>query len=181
MKTRENLTDRERQLIEVCCHEASHATIGVILGGRLQYATCGVLEGDEPIRGKTVFSALPAGAEPSVFFAGPYGQARWRADGRPSQRDVSDCMGSGCDSDQSVLLAAGGSHLGAGVTALVDRCWGVITSVAGKLASQHTVRQDLIEKMLGLSADPPTAALQLALIRSGSRPGSFKVTAPVAV
>jgi hypothetical protein len=38
------------------------------------------------------------------------------------------------------------------------------------------VRHADITSALGLSADPDTAAIELALIRSGSAPGSFTVT-----
>lgn len=179
MKTRENLTDRERQLVEVSVHEASHAVCGVVLGGRLRACTVtgGLAAGT--ISGRTTFDVFPAGHEPQVAYAGPFAQLRWRHDRSPTQRELYALLDGGSCGDAAVLTAAGGIYLGAAVTGLVEKCWKPVIEVTRLLARHAVVRHADVARALGLSADGPTAALQLSLIRSGSRPGGFRVTAPV--
>lgn len=182
--TRENLTDRERQLAELCVHEAGHAVVGVVLGGRLRLAsvTGGLAPGSAGFRGRTAFADLPSGHDAAVAYAGPWAAARWRADRRPTQRDVFAVLrGSGC-ADDAVLLASGAAAVTAArVVPLVERCWPQVCTLAAKIAADTTVRHADVCEVLALSADPPTAALQLAHIRAGAAPGSFTVTRPIAV
>jgi len=124
---------------------------------------------------------MPAGRDPEVAYAGVWAQARWRHDRRPTQAELFAILAINRDGDDQVLLASGGTAAGAAIMPMIERCWGPICAVAGKIcASGHVRHRDVLEA-LGSSSDGPTAALQLSHIRSGSVPGSFTVTRPVAV
>lgn len=181
-KTLDTLTDRERRLCEVSIHEAAHSIVGVVLGGRLKLATVvGDLEAGAPdITGKTVFDDLPTGQDAAVAYAGPWAAARWTHDRRPTQRDVFAVLRAGGCEDDKVLLASGATAVTAGrVTPLIERCWKPIMRLAGKIAADTTARHSDVLSALGLSSHPQTAALELAHIRAGAVPGSFRVTRPV--
>lgn len=175
-----DLTDRERQLVEVSVHEAAHAVVGTVLGGRVKLATVvgGLAPGSAPIIGNTVFADLPVGQDAAVAYAGPYAAAYWRAGHRrPSQAEVfAQLRGSGCEDDAILLASAATATAATKVTPLVVACWKPILRLAGKIAADAVVRHRDVTESLGLSSDGPTCALQLSHIRSGAAPGSFRVS-----
>jgi hypothetical protein len=62
---------------------------------------------------------------------------------------------------------------------MLERCWPAIWEVAAQLFSHSHARHDDVAKGLGLSADPETAAIEVAHIRAGCAPDSFTVRRPV--
>lgn len=160
---------------ELAHHEAGHAVAGVLLGGRLH---CAVVTQRGDVDSYTRFAALPIGLEPSAAYGGCWAQAHWRAGGTPTMADLHGVLNSTGVKDREVLTAAGGVHVAAGVVPLLTTCWGAVRAVARKLATAGEVRHEDVHAALGLSADPQTAAIELAHIRAGRVPGSFTVTRP---
>ena len=162
LKTRADLTDRERLLAETCVHEAGHAIAGVLLGRRLRAATVtGGLKAGQ-IRGLTTLDPLPPGREPEVAFTGPWAQVRWRHDRTPTQREVYAVLALNRDGDDAVLLASGGTSAGAAIVPTLQRDWPAICTLAGAICSNIVARHTIVCAALGLSTDPATAAHQLA-------------------
>ena len=75
-----------------------------------------------------------------------------------------------------MLLASGGTAAGAEVVPLLERCLPAISGVAARLWSDNAVTHADVWQELGLSTDPATRGVELAMIRSGSIPGRFTVT-----
>jgi hypothetical protein len=174
-----DLTARERERIEVAFHEAGHAVMAVALGLRVRTAVVG--QGARSrARGHTAFEELPEGHDAAVTFAGPWAQARWRAGRRPGTADlwrVLDGDGDG-DGDYEVLCASGGLAAAPAVEPLLERCWPAVVKVAQQLfATGEVFHADVCA---ALEIPPDDNGHHLALIRSGSVPGSFTVT-PAAV
>ena len=71
----------------------------------------------------------------------------------------------------------GGTVAGCRVAPLIERCWPAICKLAGKIYSDIVARHAAVAAALGLSADPATAAHQLALLRGEAALG-VKVTRP---
>lgn len=177
--TRELMTGRERELAELCMHEAGHAVAGVLLGGVLAAATRTSWEGTAPIAGRTTFELLPPAVEPQVAYAGVWAQACWRNGGRrPTRAQVFGVLAGTGHQDDRVLLASGGTAAASAVVPLVERCWLAVCTLAGKIAGDRVARHPDVSEALGLSADPVTAGVQLAQIRAGAAPGSFAVRRP---
>jgi hypothetical protein len=58
---------------------------------------------------------------------------------------------------------------------MLERCWSAITACAWKLYRTGEVRHDDVCAALGLPDAGGPSSFALALIRSGSTPGSFTV------
>ena len=84
---------------------------------------------------------------------------------------------SGCNGGDGGTGGTGGTVAGARVAPLIERCWPAICKLAGKIYSDIVARHAAVAAALGLSADPATAAHQLALLRGGAALG-VKVTRP---
>ena len=113
---------------------------------------------------------------PSITYAGPWAEARWLAGRRPSQRDVYPVLDTTGHFDDKALCAAGGTVTGARVVPQLTRCWPSVAKVAQKLYRDGEARHDAVCAALGLSDSGGPCSVELAMIRSGSVPGSFTVT-----
>ena len=78
-------------------------------------------------------------------------------------------IGNGGDGGTGGAGGTGGTVAGARVAPLIERCWPAICKLAGKIYSDIVARHAAVAAALGLSADPATAAHQLALLRGGAR------------
>jgi hypothetical protein len=167
-----DLTDAERERAAVAFHEAGHAIAATALGGRIQAAV--VSDGRTfGLLGKTVFDVLPEGQSPSVTYAGPWAEARWRAGRRPTQRELFAALDrNSCDDGE--LSRSGGSFMGAGVVPLLERCWPSVAQLAAQLWTNSEVRHEHV--CAALQIPERDNGFHLSLIRSGSAPGSFTVT-----
>lgn len=173
-----DLSDTDRERIAVCFHEAGHAAAAVLLGGRISMAVVGP-DRDRSV-GSTHHARVPAGAMPQITYAGPWAQARWLAGRRPTQADLFRVLeGHGCH-DFRFLQADGGTAAGSVIVPMLDRCWPAITALAGQLyhpSKAQLIRQGDVLAALGITDGGGPGSMQLAMIRSGSAPGSFRVTA----
>lgn len=183
IRSRADLTDREAALVELAMHEAGHAVVGAVLGGTLAWsAVRGSPDDALPLHGNTLFADMPAGVDAQVAYAGPFAAAYWLAGNRrPTQTEVmAQLRAGGCGDDQTVLASGPAALTAARVAPLVERCWPAIRAVAGTLVGRGSVVAADVSAALRLSADPQVRGVQLANIRSGAAPGSFRVT-PTAV
>lgn len=154
-----------------------------MLGGQLRSAvlTDGTRKGadfGEPT-GLTSLDVPPEGRTAQVAYSGPWAQARGRAGKRPTQAQLLAVLDTGGRRDRDTLCASGGTAAGSDVVPLIERCWGAVMTVAQKLFRDGCVTHKDVCAALGLSPDPETRGIELAMIRSGSTPGSFSVTRPV--
>lgn len=172
-----DLTREERNRAAVAVHEAGHAVMNVLSGGRIVAA---VLTDDERVPGATVHYHVPDGRWPSIVFAGPWAEARWRAGRRPTQHDLYTVFnGNGCRDDAALSAAGGLCSVGAEFEPLLERCWPSVTRLASQLYLSGEVRNADVCAALGIPEHDN--GFELSLIRSGSAPGSFSVTRPVSV
>jgi hypothetical protein len=119
-----------------------------------------------------------------MLLAGSWPAAKWCAGNgrRPTLREVERVLDSDTGSrDRAAILAAGGGvfYLGdifAEVSNLLDRVWPSVATLAKKLHHDGEATHDDVLAALGLT--PATASHGLALIRSGSVPGTFVVFGP---
>ena len=172
-----DLTETEREWIAVAFHESGHAVATVVLGGRISMAVVGS-DGRSGALGETHPAHVPEGAMPLITFAGPWAEARWLAGRRPSTRDLFRVLdGHGCH-DYRSLQASGGTAAVSSVVPLLERCWPAITRLASRLYHPRTarlVRQPDVLAALGITDGGGPGSHELALIRSGSAPGTFRV------
>lgn len=163
-----DITARERAHLETCIHEAGHAVAGVVLGAQLRTAV--VTNSDFwGVNGTTNFADRPHGRDPEIAYAGPWATARWRAGGRPTQRQVLAVLKAGGYKDDRVLLASGGTHLGAPVAPLLERAWPAVVRVARKLHDVGEVTEADVLAALGVTDGGGLTSVQLAGLRSGCR------------
>jgi hypothetical protein len=115
------------------------------------------------------------GAEALIAYAGPWCEAQWLAGQHPGPRDLHRVLAAN-PSDDKTLCAAGGPAAALGVVPLLQRCWPSIKTVTTKLFHDGQVGHNDVCAALGLSDDGGPCSFELALIRSGSAPGTFTVT-----
>lgn len=160
---------RKREHLAVCVHEAAHAVAGVVLGAELRNAVAsdGKVTGSQ---GRTYFHDAPPERQADIAYAGPWAQAKFQAGGRrPTSAQVFAMFGGpGCE-DRATLTAAGGAHLGQGVTLLVDRCWPAVLRVAQQLDRTGEVLPADVLAALGITDGGGRTSVQLALLRSNMR------------
>lgn len=163
-----DLTARERGHLELAVHESGHAAAGVLLGAQLRSAVAS----DSRVwgqQGLTTFADRPHGRDPEIAYAGPWAVARWRAGRRPTQAETYAVLSRGGYKDDRVLIAAGGTHLGTGITPLLERCWPAVIRTAQQLHKDGEVTQDDVLAALGVDDGGGPTSVQLASIRSGCR------------
>lgn len=171
---------RKREHLGVCIHEAAHAVAGVCWGAELRTAVVS----DSTVtgsHGRTYFHDAPPERRADIAYAGPWAQAKFQAGGnRPTTAQVFAVFdGPGCE-DHAALTAAGGPHLGQGVTLLVDRCWPAVLRVAQQLDRKGEVFEADVLAALGVDDGGGRTSVQLALLRSNMRtvPPLAKATKP---
>ncbi len=160
-----------RDRLAVAVHEAGHAVAGVALGAELRSAVLApegtTLRGGRA--GQTNFSDQATYHDPEVAYAGPWAQAKFQAGGRrPTLREFYALLDSTGHNDRQVLTAAGGTHEGAGVVPMLDRCWPAVLTVARKLHTVGEIHQEDVLGALGITDGGGEFSVQLASLRSGS-------------
>lgn len=172
MSTLEEIIRSERRRYELAVHEAGHAVAGVVLGGQLLRAEITDQTGLTSFEPDT----FPPGRTAAIAYAGPWSELRGIHRRPPTLRELYAVL---CSSrDQDALCAAGGTVAGRDVVPLLSRCWDAIDTLAGKLNRTSCVTHRDVCDALGLSRDSASRAVELAMIRSGSRPGTFTVSTP---
>lgn len=176
--TRADLTDRERNHLEICIHEAGHAVAGVVLGAQLRTAVVSDSR-VTGVEGLATFADSPHGRDPEIAYAGPWAQARWRAGGRrPTQREAFAVLDTCGRKDQRVLIAAGGTHHGRFIQPVVERAWPAVIRVAQQLyRTGEVLHADVCAALDVTDGGGPTSS-QLAGLRAGMRPVPPLVTTP---
>lgn len=169
----EDLTDHDRVLLRAAVHESGHAVASTVLGGRVHAAVIGrgkMLGGT----GHTLYDDLPDSAAPGTFYAGSWCEARWLAGRSPSMRDMVSVLARNSSDAKQLALTAGGSLRGRAAVPVLERCWPSVITLAQKLLRDgEAIHEDVCA---ALQIPPDDNCHHLALIRSGSAPGSFTVT-----
>lgn len=163
-----DLTARERGHLELCVHESAHAVAGVVLGAQLRSAVAS----DSRVwgqQGATTFADRPQGRDPEIAYAGPWAVARWRAGRRPTQAETYAVLSRGGYKDDRVLIASGGTHLGTGITPLLERCWPAVIRTAQQLHRDGEVFEADVLAALGVDDGGGSTSTQLANLRAGLR------------
>lgn len=169
-----DLSAKQREHLELCVHEAAHSVAAVVLGGVIRSAVVasGRVIGTQ---GLTTLAEVPHGRAAEIAYAGPYGQAKFRAGGRrPSQRQVFTVLRTcGYKDARSLTVTAAasatGDHDGRDVVPLLERCWPAVISVAQQLRRTGQVRQADVLEALGVTDGGGLTSVQLASLRSGFR------------
>lgn len=174
-----DLSAADRERIAVCFHEAGHAVASVALGGAVTMAVVGP-NGSGGAMGEVQHNHVPVGAMSAITYAGPWAQARWLAGRRPTQRDLYAVLdGHGCR-DYAALQASGDTAEASRIVPLLERCWPAITTLAVKTLYHPRkaclARNADVLAALGITDGGGPGSHQLAMIRSGRAPGSFRVT-----
>ncbi|WP_110916844.1 hypothetical protein [Mycolicibacterium peregrinum] len=160
---------RKREHLGVCVHEAAHAVAGVVLGAELRNAVVsdGAVTG---IQGRAYFHDRPYGRDAEIAYAGPWAQAKFLNGGRrPTQAQMFAMFDGHGSEDYAALTAAGGAHLGQGVTLLVERAWPAVVRVAKQLHGKGEVFEADVLAALGVDDGGGSTSAQLALLRSNMR------------
>ncbi|MDL9947759.1 M50 family metallopeptidase [Gordonia sp. ABSL11-1] len=171
-----DITAAEREQFAIAIHESGHAITATLLGDEV-----GVVEltPDHPTTlGQCTLSheTFPGVNNARIAFAGPYSEAFWRHGGPPPSAALRRVLMAGGRQDEKVVRESGDERP-ADVPRLISNCWGSITGLARVLFINGSATQADIDKALFLPEHEPEArAFALASIRSGSAPGSFKVT-----
>jgi hypothetical protein len=183
MSKRKLLTDADRQHIALAVHEAGHAVVGVLYGARVEHAA---LARDRK-SGRCEFDADSFGASPSAYrpqiaAAGALAEAVFRHGPRPTIRQIEALLnGSDCEELRFVALSSlqPFSIPSNAVLPMVLRCWTAIGDLATELCLGHEIDHADVCAALGLTDEGGPGSLGLAMIRSGSAPGTFTVTRAV--
>jgi len=179
--TLNDIDPRKRLFLETAVHEASHAVAGVRLNATLRSAVAfnnklvGVL-------GRTTFEPTdyPRERESEIAYSASYGQAKFRAGGhrRPTMREVDQVLQTTGHEDYGVLVASGGTHLGTGVSVIIDRHWGAVIEVARKLVAQAEVHHEDVCAALGITDGGGRTSLDIARLNSGATLAPVVAAAP---
>ena len=160
-----NITDAQREHLELCAHEAGHAVAGVVLGARLREAV--VVQ--SKMLGTQAFTNfepdMPSGSDVQAAYAGPWAQARFRAGRRPTAREMSTLWASCGRGDRTMLSLAGGTHLGASVTPLLERTWPAVQRVAMLLHEHREIHHKDVLAALGITDGGGRTSAQLNSLR----------------
>lgn len=171
-----DLTETERERIAVAFHEAGHAVAATLLGGRISMAVVGS-DGRDGALGETHHAHVPEGAMPSILFAGPWAEARWRAGRRPSSRELYRVLdGHGCRDYRSLQASGGTAAASARMPVLLERCWPSVVTLAQRLWHPGIARH--ADVCAALSIPTGDNGHERSLILAGSAPGSFTTTKP---
>lgn len=163
------LTEAELDRLGTAFHEAGHAVAAVVLGGQVHQ----VIVDEHP---HTEYDPLP-GLDAGIVYAGPWAEARWELGRTPGPADMRRVFARN-GSDDRTLCAAGGPHQGAHVVPLLERCWPAVKTLAKGLYFTGAATHANVCSALGLPDRGGRASVELALIRSGSSPGSFSARSP---
>lgn len=163
--------DRDRRFA-TAVHESAHAIVATILGGAITLAE---LTLDEPnSAGRCTYATLPEQHALAVTYAGAYAEARWE-DGRNVDHRAIRAALQRHPSDRAVLRASA-APLPRHVEPIIERSWRSILALAEGMFHTGHVGPSQVSAALMLPAENPQRAHALAVIRSGSAPGSFTVS-----
>lgn len=173
--TRADLTDRERQHLAACVHEAGHAVACAMLGGEVRSAVVsnGRIFG---LQGSTTFTQLPEHIDAKVTYAGIFAEARWEYGPRPTTAQLWHLRTLN-RSDDRALCASGVREMYGDPTAearssvppLLDRGWPAVVRVAQQLFATGEATHDDVCKALGVTDGGGPCSSQIASLRAGLR------------
>lgn len=137
----------------LCVHEAGHALMGTLLGGRLRLAlvASGAVTGR---RGLTSFSDLDPAFHAAVAYAGPWAQARFLAGCRPTQHQVYAQVNNSGRCDCAMIEACGGlNSVGPETSYHLERRFPAVTALAARILRQGEIHHSDVLEVLGLTEE----------------------------
>ena len=178
MRDYPSMAPAQRTRYASAVHEAGHAVIATVLGETVGSVT---VTPDHPTHTGNMSLATErfAGAHHAqIAYAGPYAEAYFRQGGPPTSALLRNLLASGGREDYAVMTAAGDTRP-AEVPRLIANCWASITSLAEHLMINGSATQADVDRALRLPRDDQDGRHHaLAVIRSGSAPGSFMISPP---
>lgn len=170
------VTADELTELDTGMHESAHAITAALMGGRVRNAF--VARPGNVVTHHHGLTKFDRGMTPdrnaAVGYAGPWGDARWWAGRRPTHHDMVTTLAAASPEDRKLLEAGGGYHaVDPNLSNLLERCWPSVMRLAGQLFKLGEIRHEHVLAALGLTEE--NAAHGLAVIRSGSAPGSFTI------
>lgn len=170
--TRAASAEVDRDRLALAVHEAGHAVAGVVLGAELRnaYLVPENIKMPDGRKGEARFRARPHGTDERIVYAGPWAEAKFAVGGRrPTQQGFNAVMATSGVHDQRALTAAGGTHEGAAVQPIIERCWPAVMTLAKKLYKVGEVSHEDVCAALGITDGGGYYSKQLASLRSGCR------------
>jgi hypothetical protein len=180
MSKRDLLTANDRRRLCLAAHEAGHAVVGVIYGATIERATL-TADGRD---GQCEFAADSFGPSarthrPLIAAAGAVAAAVFRYGPRPGLHKI-DALLEGSDREELRLASLRSLHTPSEtlteVLPVVLRCWTAIGQLATDLHSGREITHADVCAALGLTDGGGPGSFELAMIHSGSTPGTFRVT-----
>lgn len=184
-----DLRPAERLQIGTAAHEAAHAAVAVLSGAHVQRAE--VLRGGprtnpEGVAGVCRYGKLGDIAAlrwSDITAAGTAGEAIWQHGRQPTRTQLSALLDKNShDRDELATLTRPHRETPmqplTAVLPLVLRCWEPIARLASQLHHDGEIDHAAVLAALGIPSDAD-ALHYAASIRSGSRPGTFHIAAPV--
>ncbi|MGH3583202.1 MAG: hypothetical protein ACRDUB_16545 [Mycobacterium sp.] len=168
------VTTDEMAELDLGIHEGLHCITTALMGGRVRSAVVTrPSKATGHSHGLTKFdTGLSRDRNSAIGFAGPWSDARWLTGERPSMRALAITLKHASEEDTALIAAGGGHHaVDPGVRDLLERCWPAAMVLAGQLFKNGEVRHEHVLAALGLNEG--NAAHGLAVIKSGSAPGTF--------
>lgn len=176
MKLRSTLTPEMYEQMAACVHEAGHGIVARVLGHSVSGVTLTLTADASPQAVCEVVQRFGGRPDPAVAYAGPWAEEFWRNNGVPTSAGIRRSLAR--NANDAAMITASGEPAPLSVPRLLVDCWESVRHLAGTLYVNLTATQDDIDTALRipLDADEPTKNHALALIRSGSVPGTFKVS-----
>lgn len=174
------MSPAQARRIALAAHEAAHAVVGTIYGAKIERAALAADSRD----GRCDFAADSFGASafayrPHIAAAGAVAAAMWHHGPRPTVHQIEEHL-HGSDRDELRAAAFSSMHsMSAPLTAvrpIVRRCWSAIVALATDMSFGREIGHADVCTALGLTDDGGPGSVELAMIRSGSAPGSFALT-----
>lgn len=154
-----------------CIHEASHAVVAVLAGGRITEVALSL---DDPDHlGHCTYTGVPESAEGQVTLAGPIGEARHTYGASPSIREIRSVLDGQCDADGTGdldKLTASGAPLPLEVARLVETSWPAIQTIARHLNEHGKADHAVVCAALGIPEVDGHLSAAASMIRAGVLP-----------
>ncbi|GAC68870.1 hypothetical protein [Gordonia soli] len=173
------MTPAQKARYGTAIHESAHAITATVLGHTVRKITLGTVDPEHPHRlGTCVYATrFDDQDRAAICYAGPYAQAFYLHGGPPTPKAIRSALDG--TEDYAAMTAAGDTRP-AEVPRLVVSCWSSITMLANRVYMRGSATQADVDAALQLPRDDLDGRHHaLAVIRSGSVPGSFTIVAPL--
>ena len=172
------ITPAQKARYRTAIHESAHAITDAILGHRVTKVTLGTDPAHPHRNGSCAYSTRFNDQDrAAVCYAGPYAEQFHLHGGPPTTQAIRRALDG--TEDLAAMTAAGDTRP-TEVPRLIATCWASITALANHVYRHGSATQADVDTALKLPRDDQDGRHHtLAVIRSGSAPGSFTIAAPL--